>query len=200
MIMENKKERVEIGNFRKNIMGSLSFDLKLSSMRKSQDFIVYPISKDDVDKPITIQSDTRIGVIDLETGRGLMSQSHTGGAYFVHLSVDAKTRFRLDETQLDLLREKLRGTSKTGDGVIKMDNSGVEFLKKGGRTEDYTIDMVKSDLKVMEEYASKIASLLDKLGYVEPWIASKIYIAGENIENIKHYLEYEVEGFPKKNK
>ena len=60
------------------------------------------------------------------------------------------------------------------------------YYKKGGRTEDYTIDMVKSDLKVMEEYASKIASLLDKLGYVEPWIASKIYIAGENIENIKH--------------
>ena len=82
--------------------------------------------------------------------------------------------------------------------LIKMDNEGASKFKKGGRMEDYTIDMVKSDLKVMEEYASKIASLLDKLGYVEPWIASKIYIAGENIENIKHYLEYEVEGFPKK--
>jgi len=194
------KEKVEIKNFRKNIMGTLSFDMKLPSMRKFQDFIVYPVSSSDADKPVTIQSDTRIGLIDLDTGRGLMSQSHVGGAYFVHLSVDTKTRFRLDETQLELFREKMRSTSKTGDSIIKMDNEGASKFKKGGRTEDYTIDMVKSDLKVMEEYASKIASLLDKLGYVEPWIASKIYIAGENIENIKHYLDYEVEGFPKKNK
>ncbi len=192
------KEKVEIKNFHKNIMGTLSFEMKLPSMRKFQEFIVYPVSREDADKPVTIQSDSRIGVIDLETGRGLMSQSHTGGAYFVHLSVDKKTIFKLDETQLELFREKMRSTSRTGDGIIKMDNEGASLFKKGGRTEDYTIDMVKSDLKVMEEYASKIASLLDKLGYVEPWIASKIYIAGENIENIKHYLEYEVEGFPTK--
>jgi len=193
-----EKEKVEIKNFHKNIMGTLSFEMKLSKMRKPQEFIVYPVSSADADKPITIQSDTRIGVIDLETGKGLMSQSHTGGAYFVHLSVDEKIRFKLDETQLELFREKMRGTSKTGDSIIQIDNAGASKFKKGGSLEDYTIDMVKSDLKVMEEYASKIASLLDKLGYVEPWIASKIYIAGENIENIKHYLEYEVEGFPTK--
>jgi hypothetical protein len=198
MTMENAKDKVEIKNFHKNIMGTLSFDMKLSKMRKPQEFIVYPVSANDADKPITIQSDTRIGVIDLSTGRGLMSQSHSGGAYFVHLSVDEKIRFRLDETQLELFREKMRSTSKTGDSVIKIDNAGASEFRKGGHLEDYTIDMVKSDLKVMEEYASKIASLLDKLGYVEPWIASKIYIAGENIENIKHYLEYEVEGFPTK--
>lgn len=193
-----EKEKVELKNFHKNILGTLSFELKLPKMRKPQEFIVYPVSSGDADKPITIQSDTRIGVIDLNSGKGLMSQSHSGGAYFVHLSVDEKVRFRLDETQLELFREKMRSTSKTGDSFIKMDNEGASQFKKGGRTEDYTIDMVKSDLKVMEEYASKIASLLDKLGYVEPWIASKIYIAGENIENIKHYLEYEVEGFPTK--
>ena len=35
----------EISRLRKNIMGTLSFDLKVGSMRKAQDFIVYPMSE-----------------------------------------------------------------------------------------------------------------------------------------------------------
>lgn len=66
----------EISTIKTNIMGTISFVMKIKGMKKPQDFIVYPISADQAGKPIMIQSDTRIGLLDLSSGRGLMSQSH----------------------------------------------------------------------------------------------------------------------------
>jgi hypothetical protein len=88
-------DEATLSNLHKNFLGTVSFDLKLKGMRKAQDFIVYPITAEDADKPIMVQSETRIGKIDLETGRGLMSKSHPNGAYFVHYQMDPKTRFML---------------------------------------------------------------------------------------------------------
>ena len=125
----------EILGLKTNIMGTTDIEMKITGMRKPQDFIVYPISKDDAGQVITIQSDTRIGQIDLTKGIGVMSQSHSSGAYFVHLQMDKKTPFTLSEQDLFALRAKIFTTSgeKVGTRNVLSDNSGAsKVLAKGG--------------------------------------------------------------------
>jgi|14_taG_2_1085336.scaffolds.fasta_scaffold04595_7 hypothetical protein len=59
-------------------------DLKLGSMRKAQDFIVYPASRDEGSK-VLIQSDKRIAQIDIETGEGMLSSGKAGHPGFIEL-------------------------------------------------------------------------------------------------------------------
>lgn len=116
-----------VTNIQGNIMGTTSFYLQIKGMRKPQDFIVYPISKDDSAKTITIQSDTRIGTLNLENGKGEMSQSHQNGAYFMHLSMDKKTPFEVKVEDLETLKMHLilTASDKAGNnGVMTCDNSG----------------------------------------------------------------------------
>jgi hypothetical protein len=126
--------KAEILGLSKNIMGTTSIEMKISGMRKSQDFSVYPIGKDDTDKIITIQSETRIGKIDLATGRGLMSQSHSNGAYFVHFQMDKLTPFTINESDLQELKMHIFKTA--GDNVgsrgIVSDNSGASGVYADG--------------------------------------------------------------------
>lgn len=113
-----------ISNFHRNILGTLSFDLKLKGWRKIQDFSVYPMHNEQ--SYIKIQSSTRIGTIDLETGKGKMSQSHSSGAYFAHLSMDKLTEFNLNAVDLQTLKMQLFTTAgkSVGNSVITTDNSG----------------------------------------------------------------------------
>jgi hypothetical protein len=121
---------MKISKIYTNSMGTVSFIGKLDKgMRKEQDFIVYPISKDSESKLITIQSHTRIGKIDLETGEGKMSQSHSNGAFFPHLQIDKLTPFQLSEGDTSALKVKvfLSSDPKAGkdqNGIIFSDNSG----------------------------------------------------------------------------
>lgn len=129
-------DEATISNIRRNIMGTISFDMKLKGMRKPQDFIVYPITSDSAGDPIKVQSDTRIGLIDLPTGRGLMSQSHSSGAYNHHLQLDKKTKFTLSDSDRKMLTDKIKGTagSSVGTRGITTDNSGASKLADGGKT------------------------------------------------------------------
>jgi len=116
-------------------MGTTTLDLKIKGMRKPQDFIVYPISNDQAGKPITIQSDTRFGYLDLSSGRGLMSQSHANGAYSYHFATDKKVPFKISETDVQKIKEHLasKASSKAGNSVIFSDNSGADKMAKGGK-------------------------------------------------------------------
>jgi hypothetical protein len=128
--------KAEILGLSKNILGTTSIEMKISGMRKPQEFTVYPISSDDTDKIITIQSDTRIGRIDLKSGRGVMSQSHSSGAYFVHLQMDKLIPFTLTESDLEDLKAHIFKTagSNVGSSVVKSDNSGASrIFAKGGQ-------------------------------------------------------------------
>jgi hypothetical protein len=97
-----------INNIHKNCMGTTDFDFRMDGMRKTQSFCVYPITElSEVTRKateITIQSDTRIGTINLETGVGEMSQPHSSGAYFVHLQMDKKIEFKLRDIDLASLK------------------------------------------------------------------------------------------------
>lgn len=114
---------------RKNIMGTISFNHKFSGMRKEQEFIVYPLTADS-DNTIMIQSDSRIGKIDLTNGSGKMSQAHASGAYGVHLSIDKLVPIELDHENLWILRNAIRGTAskEAGSGGVKCDNTGALFV------------------------------------------------------------------------
>jgi hypothetical protein len=124
----------ELSTIRRNIMGTTSMVMKIKGMKKPQDFIVYPISADQAGKPITIQSDTRFGFLDLSSGRGLMSQSHPNGAYSYHFTADKKVPFKLSETDLQRIKEHISGTagSSVGNMGISSDNSGASMMASGG--------------------------------------------------------------------
>lgn len=117
---------VEVIGVKKNIMGTASIIMKLKGMKKPQDFIVYPKSSEEAGKPTMIQSDTRIGLLDLNTGRGIMSQSHSNGAYGYHLAADKKVAFMISEKDLQLIKDEISKTrgSKVGSNGVFSDNSG----------------------------------------------------------------------------
>lgn len=114
-------------NFRKNSVGTLAFDFQIQGMKKAQEFITYPLSSGN--QSLTIQSDTRIGKIDLESGKGAMSKSHSGGAFFVHLVMDTLTRFELSATELQELKSNLKLTSAKGMAILEIENEGILDLK-----------------------------------------------------------------------
>lgn len=114
-----------ISNIHRNIMGTISFDLKAEGMRKAQEFIVYPMR--DSTPVLMIQSDTRIGFIHLATGAVALTPSIKGGAYGVHLGL-RKPVGTLTGEQLLLLKAQVAATSgfdvgRSRNGVIGVDNS-----------------------------------------------------------------------------
>jgi hypothetical protein len=126
--------KAEILGLSKNILGTTSIEMKISGMRKPQKFSVYPIGADDAGSVITVQSETRIGQINLVKGVGVMSQSHSNGAYFVHLQMDKLTPFTLNQSDLEELKMHIFKTA--GDNVgsrgIFSDNSGASRLFADG--------------------------------------------------------------------
>ena len=138
-----------------NIMGTTSLELKIKGMKKPQDFIVYPISAERAGKPIMIQSDTRFGYLDLNSGMGLMSQSHPNGAYSYHFSVDKKVPFKISESDLKKIKEHISSTagSKVGKSIVFSDNSGASMMNKGGVMKSSDRRLVVLDIaKTMRSY------------------------------------------------
>jgi hypothetical protein len=121
---------VQLDKIRTNIMGTCSFNLKFDSMRKIQDFIVYPIDKSNVSKIIQIQSDTRIGQLDLDTGKCIMTKSHPNGAYGYHLALGETVPVQFNETQCNELKVYIYKTKdNTGtNGIMLIDNTGAKNI------------------------------------------------------------------------
>jgi hypothetical protein len=117
--------KTEISKIRRNIMGTISFTMKIKGMRKEQEFIIYPITGDS--KELLIQSKTRIARLNSQTGQGVISESHQGGAYGPHLAIDKLTPFTVEEIDMQALRMQIFTTASKhagNNGVIYTDNSG----------------------------------------------------------------------------
>jgi len=71
-------------------MGTVSFDGKFDGMRKAQDFIVYPMHEGNSADSALVQSDTRIGRIDLQTGAVIMSPSRMEYTIWVRWEPNSK--------------------------------------------------------------------------------------------------------------
>jgi hypothetical protein len=130
ILINRKMKKAEISKITENIMGTTSFGMKLEGWRKTQDFIVYPKSRDDTDKEIQIQSSKRIGRLDLETGEGKMSASYPSGAYFAHYTLDKAfgrlEQFKLTDLDTQTIRMKVFTTAGPSVGTrhVVTDNSG----------------------------------------------------------------------------
>ena len=117
-----------ITNIRKNIIGTTSFDAKFPKMRKSQNFIVYPMQ--DSGTIITVQSTTRIGEIDLDTGKATMSKPRLGGSFTIHLA-EKVDRFELPQEDVQNLRQWIKNTGGPlvhGGHHVFVDNTGAMAL------------------------------------------------------------------------
>lgn len=120
-----------VHKIRKNMMGTISFNMKMPNMRKEQDFIVYPISESGDKDKIHIQSDTRFGVLDLRDGKGEMSSSQPNGSNSMSLMFDQvrhkTTFFEISLDDLNELKGKIKGTADPNagsNGIVFCDNSG----------------------------------------------------------------------------
>ena len=117
---------VQISKIGKNCLGTLSITMRIKGMRKDQEFIFYPITKDS--KSIKIQSDTRIGTIDLD-GNGKMSKPHSSGAYFHHLNIDKLTPFNFDKSDWKQIVDYIGLTEGSGTNrVVQIDNTGAKSI------------------------------------------------------------------------
>lgn len=122
-----------IENIRKNIMGTVSFNGQFVGMRKAQDFIVYPMHAGNEAHRAQIQSDTRIGWIDLRTGVVILSKPRAGGAYGVHL-IGAPYNSTISAEELLMLKAGIMGTAsgKAGtNGIVYTDNSAALNVFQG---------------------------------------------------------------------
>lgn len=114
---------------RGNCMGTVSFEHKFQGMRKPQDFIVYPIHAGQFDGTVMIQSDTRIGTVNVETGETIMAGPVASGAYGVHLSTLGKKIAPMSGEDLTILKAAIFSTAhgaagKAENGAVQTDNSG----------------------------------------------------------------------------
>jgi hypothetical protein len=116
---------VEVTGIRKNIMGTISIDMKIQGMRKPQDFIVYPLNSNS--DRIMIQSSTRIALLSRD-GKGLCSQSHPNGAYAPHLSIDKLIPFEFSRNDWRQIVEYIGITEgdAVGSSIVKTDNSAAK--------------------------------------------------------------------------
>lgn len=128
--MNTSNNHAEVTEVYKNAMGTLSIEMKLKGMRKTQEFTVYPIAE--ADKFMTIQSDTRIAKVSTE-GKGFVSKSHASGAYFHHLQFDKLTLFEFSTEDWKKITELIKSTKsekcgKKENGFISADNSGAKSI------------------------------------------------------------------------
>lgn len=129
VLKENDEaETVKISNMKRNIMGTLSFDMKVEGMKLPQDFIVYPMNASDTS--IKIQSDKRFGRLNLSTGEGIMTRKNINNAASIHLSRGDNMTFKLTSSQLSSLKNAIKNTGgkSVGKSGISSDNSGAMEL------------------------------------------------------------------------
>lgn len=117
-----------LSNFTVNILGTVSFDGKFKGMRKAQNFIVYPMQ--DSGTVIHIQSDNRFGVLDIASGKGVLSanrQQYANHAWLSYcLANKTASVFQLDPEDLTTLKNWIKSTGGVlvGNSMVKSENIG----------------------------------------------------------------------------
>ena len=90
-------------------MGFNSIFCKLGNMRKPQEWVIYPPTKENANK-VTIQCEQRIAQIDLTTGVCVLSNGKGGHQGFIKLTpmLGAKP-YAVPKEIVDELKEKVQG-------------------------------------------------------------------------------------------
>lgn len=119
--------------YRRNCLGTLDFTAQFPGMRKPQEFVVYPMHDGDAALRVKVQSDTRIGWVDLHTGAVWLSRPHASGAYNSHLS-EARPVVVLDGETLLVFKSQIAATSgpSVGRNAIGMTTDNSAAIKALG--------------------------------------------------------------------
>lgn len=121
---------------RKNCMGTMSFMLRLGKMKKAEEFITYPVQKDDDGHVVFLQSGHRWANLLTKTGDIEVSARRAQYATSIWFAV-CKARGttetdRATPEQLETILSAIRGTAspKAGDNAIHMycDNSNAALV------------------------------------------------------------------------
>jgi hypothetical protein len=122
---------MEIKNYTINVLGTLSFDAKFPSMRKAQNFSVYPMHGKT--RKIHAQSKQRWAEICADSGEVVMSGAHNY-ANSTSMMFDVINKraslFTLPGDVLDELKSKIRATGGelVGSSVAVTNNIGAHSL------------------------------------------------------------------------
>ena len=118
----------QINKINKSIMGTTKFDMKAATMRKPQNFIVYPKEKGGDVEVLRVQSSRYWAEINTATGTGELStgKDRATSWSFKLDQIDGKTKeFKLSAEDLEALKDHIRGTASAaaGSSVVTTDNS-----------------------------------------------------------------------------
>jgi hypothetical protein len=98
-------------------MNFVNVELKLNGMRKSQNFVLYPCLE--TDTTISIQSDNRFCLIDLDTGRIVQSQPKNYATSISLMDHFKPLRYVLDTETF----EKIKEAKKKMIGITRPDRT-----------------------------------------------------------------------------
>ena len=127
-IIKEEIEQAQITNIKRNIMGTISFDLKTKNMRKLQSFSVYPITEPS--NKVEIQSNARFGYILFDKDALIISAKNRTYANSWTFQADEKIVIKLSSSQMEQLKTAIKGTSgdSVGTSFVKSNNSGASKL------------------------------------------------------------------------
>ena len=102
-----------------------------------------------------------------------------------------------DADSLADLQKKAADLRSKGFTIDKMGrntspNVGDMFMKKFAVKEDYEVSMAIGQLRTINEYATKLISILEAKGSdynIEAWVQSKITTAEDYMNSVGHYME-----------
>ena len=101
-----------------------------------------------------------------------------------------------DADSLPDLQKKAADLRSKGFTIDKMGRNtspvGDIFMKKFAVKEDYEVSMAVGQLRTINEYATKLISILEAKGSdynIEAWVQSKITTAEDYMNSVGHYME-----------
>ena len=77
---------------------------------------------------------------------------------------------------------------KTSEKEEECEGVSDTSTSNNGETDAY---MAKNELFKIQKYAKELHDMIQDEENLEPWLFSKITLAGNYIDSVKHYLEYE---------
>lgn len=127
---------MELENYKKNCMGTMSFSLKLGKMKKAESFCSYPLQRGDNGEKLCLQSSHRWAELNTKTGAVALSARRAQYANNIWLMIcKAKGTAETDQATPEQLAEILaavRGTASpmAGNNALHIfcDNSAAALV------------------------------------------------------------------------
>ena len=128
---------MELINMKKNCLGTMEFTLKMGKMKKAEEFITYPIQRDDDGSILRLQSSHRWAEMNTKSGEIILSarRAQYANSWFL-LECKIKGIAESDkatEEQLAQMLTAVRGTASPnagGNNILSMycDNSNANLV------------------------------------------------------------------------